>query len=218
MITTFGDLKTLFANKYEQTSAPATGAEIRNLFINRAVQNILDRRKWKWALKSGSGTTDGTNELDLASDLSQHGIKRDTFKIDDEVYTEINEGDEENYADDATIFYIIGNDNDGYTAVFPKGVPETGLAVSYRYYRNHTIYTDNADICIIPKAEAVADLAVGMYFQSEGEFEDANPFLENAENGIEEMKMQANRGKARRKMADAYDLYGKDVHDISKMY
>ena len=218
MIFTYGDLKTLFANKYEQTAAPATGAEIRNLFINLAVQNILDRRKWSFALKPGTGTTDGTSDLSLASYLSAHGIKDGTFKIAGEVWTKINEGEEDYYSDDATVFYITGNKSSGFTAYFPKSVPATGQAVTYRYYQDHTTYSDDADVCIIPKGEAVADLAVGSYFASEGENEDALPFLEAAENGIDEMVKQENRGKARRRMISANDYYGKNMYDHKLMY
>jgi hypothetical protein len=213
MIITYGDLKTLFANKYEQTSAPATGAEIRNLFLNLAVQNILDRRRWRWALKNGTATTDGTSDIALASDFSQHGVKEGTFKIDDEEWKQINEGDD--YSTSEKVFFISGNDADGYTATFPSAIPETGLAVTYRYYRGHTSYTSDSDVCVVPKGEAVADLAVGNYFASEGENEDALPFLEAAENGIEEMAKQEARGKARRKMKDSF---GGRIYDIKNLY
>lgn len=218
MITTYGQLKTIFANKYEQTGAPSTGAEIRNYFINLSIQNILDRRKWKFALKDGSGTTDGTAYLTLAADLSNWGIKDLTFKIDGAVWTKINEGEEDYYSDSANVFYITGNQADGFKANFPKGVPASGLAVTYRYWRDHTTYTSDNDVCIIPKGEAVADLAVGNYFASEGENEDALPFLEAAENEINELEMQENRGGARRKMKDPADYYGKDIYNHKTMY
>jgi len=218
MIFTYGDLKTLFSNKYEQTSAPATGAEIRNLFINLAVQNILDRRKWKFALKNGNGTTDGTQYFDLAEDFSEHGIKDTTFKIDGASWTKINEGDEGYYSSDAPVFCIIGNKADGYKAYFPKATPPANLAVTYRYFRDHTTFAEDTDKCIISKGEAVADLAVGMYFQSEGEQEDALPFMEMAENGIKELEKQENRGKARRTMRDSYQYYGKDAYNVKNMY
>ncbi len=218
MIFTFDDLKTLFANKYEQTSAPSIGAEIRNLFINLAVQNILDRKKWKFALKPGTGTTNGTAYLNLAADFSEHGIKDNTFKIAGESWTKINEGEEDYYSSDASVFYIIGNKSDGYQAYFPKSIPATSQAVTYRYYRDHTAYVLGTEICIIPKGETVADLAVGMYFQSEGEHDDAFPFLEMAENGIKELEKQETRGKARRRMRDSYDNYGRDVYNVKDMY
>jgi hypothetical protein len=59
---------------------------------------------------------------------------------------------------------------------------------------------------------------VGSYFASEGENEDALPFLEAAENGIDEMVKQENRGKARRRMISANDYYGKNMYDHKLMY
>ena len=73
---TYGELKTLFAYKYEQTSAPSTGAEVRNKFINLAYKNIAGRRKWDWLNSAGSGTTDGTTSFDLASDFGDFGLDK----------------------------------------------------------------------------------------------------------------------------------------------
>lgn len=215
---TFGNLKTIFANKYDQTGAPATGDEIRNRFINLAVESIFIRRPWAWRLKTGSGDTDGSTVFDLADDFSEDGIKQNTFKIGGEVWTQINEGDESYYSDDSSVFYIRGNQADGFEAVFPCATPESGQAVTYRYYRRHVFYDDDDDICPVPSGEAVADLAVGNYLTSEGEANEALPYLESAENAINEMIKQENRGKARRTMTDTRSYYGRDHYNPKQMY
>lgn len=212
---TYGEIKTLFANKYEQNSAPSTGAEIRNLFINLAVKNIYDRLRWNWRLKPGTGTTDGTSDLLLAVDFSIDGIKEGTFKIDGEIWTVINEGEDADYGDDENILYFTGNKGEGFYANFPSAVPANGLAVTYRYYRDHVNFTDDAQECIVPKGETVADMAVGMFFQSEGEQEDALPFLESAEGGINEMMKQKNRGQARRTLRNTSNS---NIYSVRNMY
>ena len=218
MYETYGDLKTLFANKYGEETAPSSGVSVRNRFINIASQNIANREKWEWRKKQGTGTTDGTRYFSLADDFSADGFVRHTLEIAGAIWTQINEGEERKYSGDSQIFYVIGNRGEGYDVYFPASTPESSLDVVYRYYRDQAVMVSDSDICIIPSSDAVCDLAVGMYLQSEGDAEEALPFLNAAENGISELKRIDRRSKARVTFENRGTHYGRNVNDIKAMY
>lgn len=215
---TFGDLKTLFAYKYEQTSAPSTGAEVRNKFINLAYKDIAGRKRWNWLLKSGSGVADGTTTFDLASDFGTWGLAKGSILIDSEYWEQINESDIDLYASTSKVFIVRGNISDGYDMYFPKATPDSGDSIAYRYYCVPADMSDDSDVCLVPNGEPVASMAVGKYFQSEGDHDDALPFLEEAENGIDDLLKQDSIGGPKARWKNSSDWYGKDVYSIDQMY
>jgi hypothetical protein len=217
-MTTFSELKTLFANKYGEESAPSTGAETRNRFINLAGKNILSRKKWNWRKKTGTGTTSGTASFTLASDFCDEGFVRDTFTIDGQLWTQIIEGEQRLYPPEASIFYVIGNDAEGYQAVFPNGAPIAGLPVSYRYHRGWTTLVSDLDVCIVPNCDAIASMAVGMFIQSEGDNAEAIPFLDSAENDIAQMERIDIRSNPRKIFRNRDDHYGTRTNSFKDMY
>lgn len=208
---TYGELKTIFANLYEQTSAPATGVDVRNRFINLACSVITRRSKWSWRKKAGVGTTDGTRFLSLPSDID--GIVKDTLLIGG-LWTEIQESEKSFISEASTVFYLTGNNRDGHKAYFPCAVPDSGQAVEYWYYMEHPALVLDTDITIIPDGECICNLAVGRFLKSEGESDEALTFLEDAENGIIDMKEAEQRSKATKRTKKR----GANYYDIKNCY
>lgn len=215
MGATFGELKTIFANLYEQTSAPASGADVRNRFINLAAKNITNRYKWSWRKGSGSTTADGSQSVALAEDYDVEGIVDDTLYVGGELWTEIADDEASFYTDDSTVFTVIGDDAEGYQLYFPCAVPDNGSAITYRYYRKHPTLVDDSDKTIIPDAECICNLAVGRFLKSEGENEEAVSWLQDAENGIEDMTSEEMRRKPKRRNKKRR---GRNVNDVTQMY
>ncbi len=191
----FEELKTIFANLYEQTSAPSSGADVRNRFINLACTILTRRYPWSWRKAPGTGTADGTFVFALEDDFDAEGIVTDTFLVGGELWTEIVEEEVSIYSSDSTVFYITGNDKDGYDANFPCAVPDNLTAITYRYFRKHPELVDDEDITIIPDGECICNLAVGRFLKSEGEGDEAYTWLQDAENGVEDMKKEEIRRK-----------------------
>lgn len=212
---TFGELKEIFANLYEQTNAPTTGASIRNRFINLAAKTITRRYKWSWRQNSNSGVADGTNSFSLADDFDAEGIVTDTFRVGGEVWAEIVNDEIEVYSDSSQVFVLQGNDRDGYEAHFPCAIPVSGTAITYRYYRKHPELVDDGDITIIPDGECICNLAIGRFFKSEGEGDEAVTFLQDAENGYEDMRTEERRRKPVRRIKKTRM---RDYNDVTTLY
>lgn len=218
---TLQDLKTLFANEYGETSAPAdtdTTVPTRTRYINIAREDIVGRRKWAWRKKSGALTTNGTNVLSISqTDFHEDGIVEDTFQIDGEDWTQIDESEATYYASNSRIFCVRG-DATGWEFYFPQSIPDTGLAVTFRYWRGAGELADNADQDFIPFKEPIASLAVGKYIQGEGDYDEALPFLEKAEAMIDEKKASDKRSRGKRRFRDGNTQRGYNVHDVTTMY
>ncbi len=215
MSCTYADLKTIFANLYEQTSAPASGVDVRNRFINLAAKNITRRYRWSWRKGPGSAVADGTAYVDLATDFDAEGIVRDTLHVGGELWTEIAEDEIEIFSDSAHAFCVIGDDASGYQINFPCAVPENGTAITYRYYRKHPTLVNDADKTFIPDGECICNMAVGRFLKSEGENEEAVSWLQDAENGIEDMQKEEVRRKPIRRNRKST---GRNYRDITQVY
>ena len=189
-MNTYADLKTEFAHLYEQTEAPTVDVEVRNMFIQRACSAITKRYLWSWREYAGSGVADGTSVFSLATDCDSAGIVTDTFYVGGSLFTQINNDERGEYGESSKVFYFTGNQRDGYEVNFPCVVPDNGASIAYRYYRTHPLLVNDYDVSLVPLSDAVANLAVGMFFKSEGEGEEAYTWLQDAENKIEEMKLE----------------------------
>jgi cytochrome c1 len=220
---TYGTIKTLLAYKYGESSAPSTGVENRNAFINLAMQDIASRHTFSWRLKNYSAVANGTTSETLPTDFSVDGFKQGTLKVGGIEYLVIKEGQEQFYShteSDGTVDYqdglaiIKGNKSTGFTLYFPSA-PTAGSAITGRYFSDPADLSADADVCIVPDGDAVASLAYAQLLESEGEVSEAQVYREQAENKIGQMIEHEQRNKGQRQMmtSDDYHGYSRDFKD-----
>ena len=209
----FEELLTTFSLLYEQVSTASTDVDTRGTFINLACKNIINRYPFTWRIKKLSDTVSGT--YTLPADFSSQGFVDDTVYIADELWTEIVPEDVSLLSEDSQVFYKLGNQRDGWKLYFPKASPEGEIEAEY--YMQHTTLVDLTDKTIIPDGECICNIAVGRFLKSEGEGDEAITWLQDGENGIQDMIKVDRMNKPTRRFKKESRV-NTAKHDVKSMY